>query len=45
MIDSRMEMYRKAYEETPPGSFTRQKIYGLHNNAVYRREEGAPQEE
>ena len=36
MIDSRMEMYRKAFEETPKGTFSRQKIYGLNNSAVYR---------
>lgn len=36
MIDSRMEMYRKAFEETPAGMFSRQKIYGLNNSAIYR---------
>lgn len=36
LIDSRMEMYREAYAETPKGAFTRQKIYALNNNSVYR---------
>lgn len=45
MIDSRMEMYRKAFEDTPEGSFTRQKIYGLNNNAVYRPAAKTPPEE
>ncbi len=35
MIDSRMEMYRRAYEETGRGCFTRQKVYGLVGK-VYR---------
>ena len=36
MIDSRMEMYREAFEETPAGTFSRQKIYGLNNGTIYR---------
>ena len=41
MIDSRMEMYRAAFAETPAGSFTRQKIYALGNSTVYRPTEKA----
>lgn len=35
MIDSRMEMYRTAYADTPPGEFSRQRIYGLNNCNIY----------
>ena len=38
MIDSRMEMFRKAYAETEAGCFSRQKVYGLDNVCVYRPE-------
>ena len=36
MIDSRMEIYRSAYADTPEGEFTRQRVYGLNNTSVYR---------
>ncbi len=36
MIDSRMEIYRRAFEETPEGTFSRQKVYGLNNQCIYR---------
>lgn len=36
MIDSRMEMYRTAYDDTPEGGFSRQRVYGLNNCNVYR---------
>ena len=36
MIDSRMEMYRTAYEQTGAGCFSRQKVFGLDNVYVYR---------
>ena len=39
MIDSRMEIYRIAYAETPPGTFSRQKVYGLNNSAIYHPSE------
>ncbi len=45
MIDSRMEMYRKVFEETPRGTFSRQKVYGLNNSAVYRPGTGAEPKE
>lgn len=35
MIDSRMEMFRKTFEETPPGRFSSRKVYGLGNCSVY----------
>ena len=48
MIDSRMEIFRKTFEETPPGQFSRQKVYGLGNCSVYRpgqaEEADAPEE-
>ena len=36
MVDSRMEIYRETYGDTPAGQFSRQKVYGLNNQAVYR---------
>ena len=39
MIDSRMEIYRIADAETPPGTFSRQKVYGLNNSAIYHPSE------
>ena len=38
MVDSRMEIYRETYADTPAGQFSRQKVYGLNNQAVYRPE-------
>jgi 3'-5' exoribonuclease len=35
MIDSRMEIYRATYADTPAGEFSRQRVYGLNNNHVY----------
>ena len=35
MLDSRMEIYRAAYAETPEGEFSRQRVYGLNNSNVY----------
>ena len=35
MIDSRMEMYRAAFADTPPGQFSRQRVYGLNNCMIY----------
>ena len=40
MIDSRMEIYRTAYADTPEGTFSRQKVYGLGNQNVYRPTSG-----
>lgn len=42
MIDSRMEMFRKTFEETPPGRFSSRKVYGLGNCSVYHP--GQPEE-
>ena len=36
MLDSRMEIYRTVYADTPEGTFSRQKVYGLGNLNVYR---------
>lgn len=36
MIDSRMEMFRTAYLDTPAGEFSRQRIRGLDNQYIYR---------
>ena len=36
MIDSRMEMFRTAYLDTPAGEFSRQRVWGLDNQYIYR---------
>ncbi len=35
MIDSRMEMFRTTYLDTPAGEFSRQRVWGLDNQYIY----------
>ena len=44
MIDSRMEMFRTAFADTPAGEFSRQRVYGLNNSSVYHPAAGSAPE-